>query len=203
MPSAVQSASSGSALPGTESDWCAFVDVYGRVVLEWMRARPFAVEEAQWVAREMLLAIRKQFHSRNVGDVQDFRGWLRRAAHRAWCKLMERRMESDESQQSPRLLRTLVSVDEHDDFLDALDREFLDQERRDALAHALAAVDPPDWESFFLLAIEQMSPEEIGRELGRSAMCVKAGAFRVNQFLNQEFQLRSKHAGSGGFEILR
>lgn len=182
----------GPARLTSEADWSAFVDVYGRAVLDWFRQADVSLVEADELTREVLELLAREFlQIANAPDIR-FRAWLQYAGHAVWCKLMEERV-GDGERPGSNLVNLLLSVEAHDHFLKMLDTECSKQRRREALIRVQPQADPADWEAFYLTVLEGQSPVEVAAHLQASELAVRAAMFRVRRLLAQVLKELEDH----------
>lgn len=171
--------------PPSESEWPAFVDIYGRLILDWSRRSGLSPHEAADFTGQLLRHMAEEFVRVVPGTELRFRPWLKYAAHSAWCKLMESQVDHAESSPSS-IVRLLLSVEAHDELLRLLDDECVQQRRRAILPHVRIAVDPADWEAFYLSILEGLAPFEVASRMQTSDLAVHAAIHRVGRVLHDE-----------------
>jgi DNA-directed RNA polymerase specialized sigma24 family protein len=174
--------------PMAESTWDAFVDWYGRSILDWFRLSGLSQADADGLARELMKLLAREFAQISSEPTLRFRAWLQYAAHDVWCKLMEGRVGDGKSGRDSPVVTKLLCVDAHDAFLKAMDDECTSQRRREVLPRVQAAADEWDWEAFYLLALEGNTPTEAAEQMECSEIAVRAGAHRVHKMLQEELQ---------------
>jgi DNA-directed RNA polymerase specialized sigma24 family protein len=174
--------------PPAENSWDAFVDWYGRSILDWFRQSGLTQADADALVRGLMPHLAREFRQIAKEPTLRFRSWLQFAAHDAWCKLMDGRVADGASGKDSPAVTQLLSVEKHDAFLKAMDAECTSQRRREVLPRAQASVDAPDWEAFYLVALEGDSIGEAAEQMQCSEIAVRAGAFRVARWLRQELQ---------------
>ncbi len=170
-----------------ESEWGAFVDTFGRVMLEWSQRAGLTLEEAADFTGAMLELIVAEFR-RVAGDPElRFRPWLKYVTHAAWCKLMEALVGDGESEPTP-IVRLLVSIDAHDELLRVLDEESVFQRRRAILPRIRMATDSTEWEAFYRSVLEGLSPSDVAAMMQTSDLAVHAAIHRVGHQLEDELR---------------
>jgi DNA-directed RNA polymerase specialized sigma24 family protein len=181
MESMTQSPPVAPRLPA-ETDWGAFVDSYGRALLEWLRLRELPPAEVEALARDFLHVMAREFVPIAADPALRFRAWLQYAARLAWSKLSEGHSDDE---QSPKL-SLLRSAEAQEACLKALDAECSHQRRRDVLLRAQSLADPADWEAFYLVVLAEQSVAEAAERMDCSELAVYSAVHRVQVVLKQE-----------------
>ena len=185
MDPAVDSPPAAAARPASESDWGAFVDAYGRAMLDWLRQSGLSNAESEALTRNLLQLMAREFRQVVREANFRFRAWLNYAAHAAWCRLMETQVDESGADPSP-ALALLLSVEAHDAFLKAMDAECSHQRRCEVLPRVRPQADPADWEAFYLAVLEGVGVEEVATRLRSAELAVHAAVYRVGKLLRQE-----------------
>jgi DNA-directed RNA polymerase specialized sigma24 family protein len=174
-----------AARPPAESDWGAFVDAYGRALLDWLRGRDLPRADMDWLVKHLLHGIGREF-TPIIGEPSvRFRAWLQYATHTAWCKLMEGSTGVGHGQSGP-VTALLMSMEAHDALLKAMDNECNHQRRREVLPRVQPQLEPADWEAFYAVVLENQSPAEVAAQMEGSELAVHAAVHRVNCLLQAE-----------------
>src|SRR5262249_27704182 len=119
------------AAPPSETDWGAFVDSYGRVAVEWLRAQGLPGAEADALARSLFQIIAREFKDIVNAPTLRFRAWLHFAVHKAWSRLTDGQADGLAPEASSASQAMLNSVDMYDAFIAVLDEECTHQRRRE------------------------------------------------------------------------
>jgi len=175
--------------PAAESNAGAFVEAYGFALLAWFRGGDLQRDEADALARDLLQMMVREFAVIAAEPAARFRGWLQYAGHKAWCRLMEERVESAGGSPASDGANVLLSVEAHDIFLKSLDAECWVQRRREALNRVRDRADPADWEAFSLAILDGQSPADVAEVLQGSELAVHAASFRVRRLLGEELRV--------------
>lgn len=173
--------------PDCEIVWEAFVETYGRLILNWSRDAGLDEGEAAQFAEKLLALLVSDFLRVTREPELRFRAWLKFIVHSAWCRLIESEV-GNEGTSSRRIVQLLLSVPAHDELLNRLDDECVLQRRRLVLPRVRALADPEDWEAFYRVILEGQPVEEAAQEMERGELVVRAAVYRVAQRLNQELK---------------
>lgn len=166
--------------PAAESDWPAFIDGYGRWMLEWFRRRAGSRELAETITADLLASIAPAYTQR--GEASGFRPWLRAAADQAW-----RRRFADRA--PPEDLTAAELLESREEYLQALDDECTRQRRSMALARVASIAEPADWETFWLVVVDGASMEDAAALRPGGEWAVRAALHRVRRLLDEELIL--------------
>ncbi|HEV3145280.1 MAG TPA: hypothetical protein VGZ47_15420 [Gemmataceae bacterium] len=172
------------ARPATETDWPAFIDCYGRVILTWFRQSSLPTEEVPIIVREFLMGVHREFCAVINEPALKFRSWLQFAAHASWCDVLEKR--TDEQGEADAPVALLTSVEAHDQFLKALDAECTRQRRREALRRVELSADAADWEAFSMAVLDQQPMADVAAAFECDDSAIRAALYRVRSRLEQE-----------------
>jgi DNA-directed RNA polymerase specialized sigma24 family protein len=173
------------ARPVAETDWPAFIDSYGRVALRWFRRSGLPLDDLHSVAGDFLIALHREYRAVSAEPALKFRSWLQFAAHAAWCDVLENKTQG-ESDASPKAA-LLVSVEAHDQFLNALDAECSRQRRAEALRRVQPKVDAADWEAFAQAVLHQKSLAAVAADFGCEDSAIRAALYRVRARVQAEY----------------
>lgn len=173
--------------PAAEGTWPQFVESYGRAILEWFRQMGLPRTEIQGFVGQIFGHLAAQYIQVISDPALRFRAWLQYAGHSAWCHLMETQVETANGtpDNSPKLT-LLLSVEAHDMFLQALDKECTHQRQRDVLLRLAKAIEPADWRCYAHAILLGRSPTEIATEQGSPEIAVHAAVYRVQTALQTE-----------------
>ncbi len=174
--------------PRPESGWDAFVDWYGRAILDWFRQTKLNQSEADNLVRGLMQHFAREFAKVSSEPSLRFRAWLQYAAHAAWCKLMDEWMSKNDKERASPIVAFLLSVDAHDEFLKAIDAECFSQRRREVLPIVQTRADTADWEAFYLVVLDGQTVQDAAEQMECSEIAVYASMRRVDKMLQQELQ---------------
>ncbi len=171
----------------SETTWSAFVDAYGRAILEWFRQTGLPTSDVHSLVRELIAQLATDFAEAVKNPEFRFRPWLQFAAHGAWCRLAEG-LGSASADDSSSHVTLLLSPEAHEAFLQALDSECSHLRRREILERIPELAHPKDWEAFARTVLDGLSPDAVATAMVSDELAVRAGAFRVYWALEQEFR---------------
>src|SRR5262245_48973525 len=100
-----------------ETDWAAFVDTYGRVILNWFRQSNLPADQVHSIVREILSAVHREFSAVASEPSLKFRSWLQYAANASWCLVLENLAQPEGEAQASAMAMLLLSLEAHDRFL--------------------------------------------------------------------------------------
>ncbi|HLW66413.1 MAG TPA: hypothetical protein VKS79_13955 [Gemmataceae bacterium] len=175
------------ARPLAETDWPAFIDSYGRVALAWFRQSGLPLEDLHTVTGDFLKALSREFRAVAEEPTLKFRPWLQFAAHAAWCDVLEKKTAPEEQDQESPKSALLVSMDAHDEFLQAFDNECTRQRRAEALRQVQSVAEPADWEAFSQAVLQQKPLADVAAEFQCEDTAIRAALYRVGMRLREEY----------------
>src|SRR5262249_34327426 len=175
------------ARPRTETDWAAFVDTSGRVVLRWLRQSDLPAEQGPSLVREILTAIHREFCAVASEPSLKFRSWLQYAANASWCLVLENLAPPEGEAQASATAMLLLSLEAHDRFLRALDEECSRQRRCIALARIQPVGEPGDWQAFAMTVFEQQPLADVAARFQCQESAIRAALYRVRMRLQEEY----------------
>ena len=172
--------------------WEDFVGIYRPVILRLAKFRGLQHSDAEDLAQQVLLSISKVIPEwQHDPQRARFRTWLRRVVGNAAINALTRRR----GDRGRRVDAAPVSI--HDTGMDEpADQHFLEQleleSRRETFRRAADDVrdefHPDTWEAFWLTAVEGLSAEEAGSQIGKSAGAVYVARSRVVRRLQKKVQ---------------
>lgn len=151
--------------PLAETSWPAFVETYGRAILQWFRDSGLPAEVIGRMLPQLLRSLRGDF-AHLPGE---FRPWLQRAGASAWNQLE-------------------FEPTRRDQFLQALDAECWHQRRRDVLPRVQARANARDWEMFYGVVLGEIPEAEVAAHTQTSPRLVRTAVFRIYRLLEDELQ---------------
>jgi hypothetical protein len=172
--------------PRSETEWGAFVDSYGRVILEWFSQSNLPRAKVQLAVSKLLTNLHGEFTTITKEADLMFRKWLLFAAHTAWCRLIESRVEAGAEALAQSHLGMLLSIEAHDDFLRALGAECDRQRRGEALRRVFPNAASEDWKAFEKVVLLNKSVADAAQETQCRPTAVSAALYRVRTRLQAE-----------------
>ena len=172
--------------------WPMFVDRYGKRIHGWCRRWGLQEADAHDVTQNVLLQLARQMKSYQYDSNGRFRSWLKTIAWRAWADYLSARKRNMALPGCLEQLAQLDTVAAKDDLLQRIDDE-ADQEILEvALNRIKSRVQETTFQSFFLMAFEQLSGTQTAEQLGISVANAFAAKSRVDKMLSEEVALLTK-----------
>lgn len=174
--------------PPAETDWSAFVDAYGRAVLQWFCQSGLPDAEADSLAQDLMRLFHRDFVHANADHSGKFRTWLHIVGRAAWGELMQLKGPPDKNEAPLPAANLLRSEAALAGFLNLLDRECSHQRRRGLLPRIQSAADPTEWDIFYRVVLEGAAEAEVAAQASASTHSVRAVVFRIHRSLQEEFK---------------
>lgn len=176
------------ACPPSETNWPAFVDVYGRTMLEWFRQAGLPASTIEELVQSVFEFLNREFARMRGDPAFKFRLWLQFAGRAAWGDLIKTKVTAvDPDQRSP-VNDLLLSESAYRSFLGALDRECTHQRRREVLPRIQAIAHAADWDIFYQVKLEGIDEAKVAEQIHGSLRSVRAAVFRVFRSLEDELK---------------
>ncbi len=174
--------------PPSETNWPAFVDIYGRTILDWFRRTGVPASDVESLVQDLVGYLNREF-ARMRGDPGiKFRLWLQFAGRAAWGGLIRTNVTAANPNQPSPLNELLLSESAHRSFLDALDGECSHQRRREVLPRIQAIARAADWDAFYRVKLEGLDESKVAEQTDASLRSVRAAVFRVFRSLEGELK---------------
>jgi RNA polymerase sigma-70 factor (ECF subfamily) len=177
----------GSALP-SEAAWKRFVELYGPVILDWCRRSSLQDADAHDVTQETLLRLAQYLPDFHYDPNRRFRGWLRTVVHHCLCDWVEEQRRSASGTGDTAVLSLLSSLPAREALVERLEQQFDRELLEQAMVRVRQRVEPQTWRVFELLAVEQLSGEEVSRRTGMKVASAFASRSKVQRLIRREIE---------------
>lgn len=176
-----------ATVPEDAESWRQFAYRYGRVLLLWCRRYGLQEADAKDVSQEVMLRIARQIQKHQQEIPRSFRGWLRSIVHGAWCDWKEQQAtRKNHMFGDSNSCEALTQIVARDDLLAQLDARY-DRELYDIAARRIRRnIEPQTWLAFHLQAVELLSPQDVGEQLGIKPASAIAARYRVTTLIRSE-----------------
>lgn len=169
-----------------EEAWSRFVAVYGPAILEWCRNWRLQDADARDVTQDVLLRLAQYLPAFQYDSSRRFRGWLRTVVHHALCDWIEDQRREASGTGETVVLKLLQNLPARDALVERLEQQFDRELLERAMVRVRARVEPLTWQVFELLAVEQLSGEEVSRRTGMKVASAFASRSKVQRLLRLE-----------------
>ena len=169
-----------------EAAWIRFVEVYGPPILEWCRNWRLQDADARDVTQEALLRLAQYLPAFQYDSSRRFRGWLRTIVHHCLCDWVEDQRRAASGSGDTTVLNLLQSLPARDALAERLERQFDRELLERAMIRVRDRVEPLTWQVFELLAVEQLSGEEVARRTGMKVASAFASRSKVQRLIRGE-----------------
>lgn len=171
---------------GDQKSWREFVELYGPVILRYLRRVGVSNQDAPDLVQDVLRIVVQQIGRFEYDAGRSFRAWLRTiATHRAY------RHFAQEGRQPPRpggtdhmaaIERVPVTDEEQDALIEA---EWRTRRMELAMKQVRGEVTEPAWRVFELRYLEQLPPSEVAARVGMKIGAVYTSLSRVLKRLRE------------------
>jgi RNA polymerase sigma-70 factor (ECF subfamily) len=169
-----------------EEAWIRFVEVYGPPILEWCRNWRLQDADARDVSQEALLRLAQYLPGFQYDSSRRFRGWLRTVVHHCVCDWIEDQRRVASGTGDTTVLNLLQSLPAREALVERLEQQFDRELLERAMVLVRERVEPLTWRVFELLAVEQVSGEEVARRTGMKVASAFASRSKVQRLLRIE-----------------
>jgi RNA polymerase sigma-70 factor, ECF subfamily len=170
-----------------DRDWQKLRDIYLPLIRSWLSRVAYLRDEADDLAQEVFLTLRRELPAFERQRTGSFRAWLRQITAnriRAFCKTRRKQPLAGLGEEADRLLSQLQ--DPNSD----LSREWDLEHDRHVFQKLLALVqsdfEPATWKAFTRFALDELSAAAVARELGVTESAVVQAKHRVLRRLREE-----------------
>jgi RNA polymerase sigma-70 factor (ECF subfamily) len=172
--------------PADEEAWGQLVERYGRRIYAWCRHGKLQEADAEDVTQMVLFRLAERLRTFTYDPAKSFRGWLRTLTRHAWSDFVAARQHGGRASGDSATEACLHTLPAREDLVAHLEEQFDQEVLEEATARVRLRVDPANWESFRLVAIEGLSGAEAARQLNRTVAAVFKARTRVQAMLRDE-----------------
>lgn len=170
------------------ASWDRFVYTYGPQILQWCLDHGLQEADAQDVCQEVMLRIARQIPQMQYDPQRSFRGWLFFVIRGAWADwVKDSRALIDRREGLPGLSR-LAAADAELDLLTRFEGCYQEELLEKASRHVRRRVTPATWQAFELVALRELSIDEVSQRLRMTRGAVAAARCRVQKLLREEVE---------------
>ena len=166
--------------------WSRFVEVYGPPILEWCRNWRLQDADARDVTQEALLRLAQYLPAFQYDSRRRFRGWLRTVVHHCLCDWMDEQRREALGTGETTVFNLLQSLPAREALVERLEQQFDRELLERAMIRVRDRVEPLTWHVFELLAVEQLSGEEVARRTGMKVASAFASRSKVQRLIRGE-----------------
>ena len=161
--------------------WDQFVEIYGPLLVRYLRHLGLAEHDAADVAHDVLAIVVEKIGGFEYDPAQSFRAWLKKIARNRAFRVMQRAARAPGA---PGGTDHLIALGQSPD--DQRGDEWIEQQWRRrrlevAAKRVRGEVTPEQWETFELVAIRGLSVEEVSARLQIAPNNVYQRVFRVKR----------------------
>jgi RNA polymerase sigma-70 factor (ECF subfamily) len=155
------------------------------MVHTWCQRWGLRDDEADDVSQEVLAILWRKLST--YDSSKRFRPWLKTVARRAVVAYLNKKQRAGGVSASSGALERLATCEAQDDLAARVDTEYERELLEKAMRH-VAERAPQSWKAFDLLAIRQLSGEEVSRALGISVAAAYVARSRIQKMLREEIE---------------
>jgi len=174
--------------PGDPRAWNEFVAIYVPKISNWFRRWGLQEADINDLTQDVLLALSKQMSSFEYDPQKRFRSWLKTIAHRAWVDFLKQRNRHPGATGSDAVHAMLSSVETTEDFVNHLVEECNRELLEEAMLIVRRRVQDSTWRAFEMTALEQMSGDEVSKQLGMPLTAIYKAKSRIQKLLKEEVE---------------
>lgn len=169
--------------------WGDFVASYGPMLYRFIRSRGLQDSDAsdlvQEVMRSVGMAIGRLDYAKEKGG---FRAWLFTITHNKLSTFFEKRKRTGPTANDTAQFEMLNQAAGKSELDEQWELEHQRQLAADAMAKLKPTIEPKTWSAFELTAIDGLSAEEVGKQIGMSKGAVYVARSRVTAKLRDAIQ---------------
>ncbi len=166
--------------------WSRFVLVYGPQVVRWCRNYGLQEADAHDVAQDVLLQFSKQIGRFEYDPSKSFRGWLRTLVHASWYAWVNRKRDWHTGTGDVKAQSLLEELPARENLVARLEEEYDRELLELAIEHVRNRVEAHTWETFRLLALDNVSGKEVAEKLALKLNTVYAIRNKVQRMIREE-----------------
>lgn len=165
--------------------WEVFASIYRPAIVRFAKQRGLQAADAEDLAQQVLLAVSRSIESWQPDSSRaSFRTWLNRVSHNAVINAVTR-SKPDRGSGNTHVIDLLEQSPVGDD-----SEQLTIEIRREVFRFAAEEIEhefhQPTWQAFWLTAVEQLSMEEVARQLQKSVGSIYAARSRVMRRLREK-----------------
>ena len=167
--------------------WLTFVAIYYPVIINSLRTKGLANEDAEDAAQQVLASVARALSARpHDPDRAKFRTWLERITRNAAINALQR-VPKDRSVGGTDCLLAFHSLPSNDDesLLEIEHRRQLMRVAAQSIEHEF---DPETWQAFWRTAVQDESIEQVAKSLGKQRGSIYAARSRVIRRMRKKVQ---------------
>jgi RNA polymerase sigma-70 factor (ECF subfamily) len=171
---------------GDQRSWQEFVELYGPVILRYLKRVGVPKRDAADLAQDVLRIVVQQIGTFEYDAGRSFRAWLRTiATHRAYRHFAQegRRPQTPGGTDHMAAIQQVPVTDEEHDAL--IEAEWRTRRMELAMKQVSQEVTGPTWRAFELRYLEQHPPAEVAERLGMKIGAVYTSLSRVLKRLRE------------------
>jgi len=171
---------------GDQKSWQEFVELYGPVILRYLRKVGVPQQDAPDLAQDVLRIVAQQIGRFEYDAGRSFRAWLRMiATHRAYRHFARegRQPQTPGGTDHMAAIQEIPVADAEQDAL--IEAEWRTRRLEMAMKQVRQEVTGPAWRAFELRYLEQLPPAEVAGRLGMKIGAVYTSLSRVLKRLRE------------------
>ncbi len=169
-----------------ERSWNEFFELYGPLVLRYLRYRGISADDALDLSQDVLLIVARRIKTFEYDESRSFRGWLRKVAEnrvKRHFRTNLRRPHGAGGTTHQQVVEQLPSLD--DEQAKWIEDQWRQRRLEMAAKRVRSEVTPQTWRIFELRYYEQKSSEQVAEALGMKVGAAYTAYCRVLQRLRK------------------